>query len=672
MDPKDITFRLLEEITDGFSEERKVGQGAYGTVYKGEFKNGDEIAVKMLHNDTLGFDDKQFENEFQNLMRLEHPNIVRLVAYCYETQHKYAEYRGRIVFAAIIHRALCFEYLHGGSLENHLSDEFHGLDWPTRFKIIKGTCEGLKYLHEGLKPPIYHLDLKPGNILLDKNMVPKLADFGLSKLFTDEKTRITQTPVGTVGYLPPEYIERNVLSNKLDIFSLGVVMLNVIAGPRGRSRSAEMSSQEFTDLVLGNWTIRLQAAWNGFSLEAYRQQVKTCTEIALKCVETDRHKRPNILDVINEINETETMTGKLPISHGLDPDQFVSDNREKQSSYSNEFASLESRLASHLNLTDTHGNQEANSYCFREKEEDRQIIPMENPDVPVDVHPTEPWILTGNIVGSVDVLNCDTQEMTNLLQGSYAPRASAAKLIAREQWFVVGYNDGFIRVYTYKSPVQQVKRFKAHSWNITCLDVHPTEPYVLSVGSFDPIKMWDWNRCWECIRMFDMQGFVAHGIKFNPHDTYRFVVASMMNTQVWNFRSSRREFTLLGHGAAVSCFDFFTRGNHQYIITGSLDKTARIWDCRSRTCVQTLIGHMDCVTCVCSHPDLPILLTGSADETVRLWNSNTFKLEGVLDFELGKVAAIVCLKGSKRVAIGHQAGLVITEIRHEQPGPSNR
>nr|ACM17529.1 protein kinase domain containing protein-2 [Oryza australiensis] len=588
MDPTDITFRLLEEITDGFSEERKIGQGAYGTVYKGEFRNGKEIAVKMLHNDTLGFDDKQFENEFQNLMRLEHPNIVRLVAYCYETQHKHAEYKGRIVFAAIIHRALCFEYLTGGSLENHLSDEFHGLDWPTRFKIIKGTCEGLKYLHEGLKSPIYHLDLKPGNILLDKNMVPKLADFGLSKLFTEEKTRVTQTPIGTVGYLPPEYIEKNVLSNKLDIFSLGVVMLNIIAGPRGRSRSAEMSSQEFTDLVLGNWTIRLQATWNGSSLEAYRQQVKTCTEIALKCVETDRHKRPNILDIVNKINETETMIGK--------------------------------------------------------------IIPMENPDIPIDVHPTE----------QCGYANQGPQN-----------QASAAKLIARKQWFVVGYHDGFIRVYTYESPVQQVKRFKAHSWNITCLDVHPTEPYVLSVGSLDPIKMWDWNKGWECIRMFDMQGFLAYGIKFSPHDTYKFAVASMMNIQVWNFRSSRREFTLLGHGSAVSCFDYFTRGNQQYIITGSLDKTVRIWDCKSRSCVQILIGHMDCVTCVCSHPDLPILLTGSNDETVRLWNSITFKLEGVLDFELGKVGAIVCLKGSKRVVIGHQAGLVITEIRHEQPGSSN-
>nr|ABA92127.1 Coatomer beta subunit, putative [Oryza sativa Japonica Group] len=250
---------------------------------------------------------------------------------------------------------------------------------------------------------------------------------------------------------------------------------------------------------------------------------------------------------------------------------------------------------------------------------------------------------------------------------------TAAKFIARKQWFVVGHHDGFIRVYTYESPVKQVKRFKAHawSWTITTLDVHPTEPYLLSVGSQDQIKLWDWNKDWECIRTFDPHG-VAYQIKFNPKDTHKFAVASLMDAQVWNIRSSRHEFTLSGHVSIVDCFDFFTRGNQLYMITGSWDKTAKIWDCQRRTCVQTLEGHTDCITCVCSHPDLPILLTGSNDETVRLWNATTFKLEGVLDFELGKVTAIVCLKGSKRVAIGHDAGLVITEIRHGKPAPSNR
>jgi hypothetical protein len=117
----------------------------------------------------------------------------------------------------------------------------------------------------------------------------------------------------------------------------------------------------------------------------------------------------------------------LPISHGSEV-RFVNDHREKQTSYSDEFITLESRLASHLNLSDTQVNQEAyhhNGSSFKEKEEDRevhQIIPMENPDIPIDAHPTEPWILTGNIFGSVDILNCDTQETVNLLQSSFGPR----------------------------------------------------------------------------------------------------------------------------------------------------------------------------------------------------------------------------------------------------------
>uniref|UniRef100_A0A0E0R5R1 Beta'-coat protein n=2 Tax=Oryza rufipogon TaxID=4529 RepID=A0A0E0R5R1_ORYRU len=621
-------YQLLEEITDGFSEERKLGEGGYGTVYKGKHKNGDKIAVKILH-DTQDFDDKKLQNEFGNLMMVNHPNIVQLVGYCYEIKHTHGQVKGRPVLVATIHRALCFEYMPRGSLENYLSDKVDGLDWPIRYKIIKGTCEGLKHLHVEMKPPIYHLDLKPANILLDNNMVPKIADFGLSRFITKDKTMTTKTLVGTIPYLPREYIERKEISNKLDIFSLGVVMLEIIAGPgpTGHFRSTEIPSQEFTDQVLGNWKTRLETGRNGSLLEAYCQQVKTCTEIALKCMETDRENRPNIVEIINQINEKEAIIGELPIDHAL----------EKLPSHNNESVTLESKLASHLNLNETKENHEAdhhNNSCSKEREEDReedQIIPMEHPDVPIDLHPSEPWILTSNMFGSVDILNYHTH------------------FIARKQWFVVGHHDGFIRVYTYESPVKQVKRFKAHawSWTITTLDVHPTEPYLLSVGSQDQIKLWDWNKDWECIRTFDPHG-VAYQIKFNPKDTHKFAVASLMDAQVWNIRSSRHEFTLSGHVSIVDCFDFFTRGNQLYMITGSWDKTAKIWDCQRRTCVQTLEGHTDCITCVCSHPDLPILLTGSNDETVRLWNATTFKLEGVLDFELGKVTAIVCLKGSKR------------------------
>ncbi|XP_037419463.1 cysteine-rich receptor-like protein kinase 10 [Triticum dicoccoides] len=301
-----LTVRVLQEITDNFSENRKIGQGVHGQVYVAKLENGEEIAVKVLYNNMPLIDDVQFQREFQNLMRLEHDNIVRLVAYCYETHHQPMRYMGRTIFAERTYRALCFEYMLNGSLEKHLSDECDGLDWHTRYKIIKGTWKGLKHLHEGFDKPIYHLDIKPCNILLDKNMVPKLADFGLSKLFGDKQTMITQTPMGTIGYVPMEFLHGNIVSNKFDIFSLGVVMIKIIAGHEGHSRSVEMPLREFFDLVQEKWRdMMLQTCLASRSLEAYCKQVNVCTEIALSCMNIDRHKRPNIADIINQLNGTE-------------------------------------------------------------------------------------------------------------------------------------------------------------------------------------------------------------------------------------------------------------------------------------------------------------------------------------------------------------------------------
>ncbi|XP_037488272.1 cysteine-rich receptor-like protein kinase 26 isoform X3 [Triticum dicoccoides] len=214
MGPISLPMILLQKITNNFSKERLLGQGGYGKVYRGVYDDGQVIAVKQLHNTMQDIDDKQFIREFHNLMMLNHPNIVRLVSYCYETQRKHIEFEGRIVFGETTYKALCFEYMPKGSLQKHLSDECNGLDWQTRYRIIKGACQGLKYLHEDLEKPFYHLDLKPDNILLDENMVPKLADFGLSKLFGEEKTRTTQSPIGTIGYMPPEYILQNLVSKR--------------------------------------------------------------------------------------------------------------------------------------------------------------------------------------------------------------------------------------------------------------------------------------------------------------------------------------------------------------------------------------------------------------------------------------------------------------------------
>ena len=261
------------------------------------------IAVKKLYYKHPGLDsDKQFQNECTNLMRVHHQNIVRLVGYCHEIRHICVEHNGRYVFAMVEDRALCFEYLEGGSLDKHLTDESCGFGWHTRYKIIKGICEGLNYLHNGSKESIFHLDLKPANILLDRNMMPKIGDFGLSRLFDSTETCSTKGIIGTPGYMPPEYINRFHITPKFDVFSLGVTIIKIMSGQEGYSKFADMSSQEFIQLVHENWEKALQTT----VLAHTSHGVKKCIEIALRCVEADRVKRPTIAEVVDELSKIDT------------------------------------------------------------------------------------------------------------------------------------------------------------------------------------------------------------------------------------------------------------------------------------------------------------------------------------------------------------------------------
>uniref|UniRef100_M8B7M6 Putative cysteine-rich receptor-like protein kinase 39 n=1 Tax=Aegilops tauschii TaxID=37682 RepID=M8B7M6_AEGTA len=240
------------------------------SMLDGVDQDGQKIAVKRIYQ-MAGVDDGQFQNEFTNLARLKHRNIVRLVGYCNHIQEVPAMYEGKFVLAEKIHRALCLEYMSNGSLQKYISG----------YGIIKGICQGLKCLHIELKPPIYHLDLKPANVLLDENMVPRLADFGISRLFGDERTRATKSILGTQGYLPPEYIHNNLISSKFDIFSLGVVIIKIMSGRAGYSKITDMSPQEFTNLVQEKWTNRLHETSS--LMKAYSKQ-----------------------DIVNRLNETET------------------------------------------------------------------------------------------------------------------------------------------------------------------------------------------------------------------------------------------------------------------------------------------------------------------------------------------------------------------------------
>uniref|UniRef100_A0A0D9XQH4 non-specific serine/threonine protein kinase n=1 Tax=Leersia perrieri TaxID=77586 RepID=A0A0D9XQH4_9ORYZ len=281
--PKNPTLDFLKGITDNFSNEREIGRGAFGVVYKGVLANGEVIAVKKLEI-TSGIHARRFQNEADNLLELEHQNIVKLIGSCFQAGRQVVKLDGKYVFTDVVEKLLCYEYLFNRSLDSYIYDESNAIDWPTRFKIIMGICNGLHFLHKERNEAIIHMNLKPSNILLGENMVPKIADFGLSRLFGQEQTRlITQTVVGWIGYIAPEYYSRGEISEKSDIFSLGVLILETVTGFKNDTSSQEVSSRIFIDNFqneAGNLTSLNHT--NIVKLYGY------CYEIRKEVVENDR------------------------------------------------------------------------------------------------------------------------------------------------------------------------------------------------------------------------------------------------------------------------------------------------------------------------------------------------------------------------------------------------
>jgi serine/threonine protein kinase len=312
--PKQLPYDFLKKITNDFAEDRKISGGPFGTLYKGIVpgigpKDDKVISVKKLQENAPMPPNKTFNNEVQNVMALKHVNIVELVGFCCETQKKLVQFDKRYIMADITESLLCYEHLPMGSLKVNLFGAKAAevaasrKDWDSRFKIIKGICQGLRFLHT-LDIPIIHMDLKPENILLDANMVPKIADFALSRVFGQEQTRLcTQTVVGSYGYMAPEYLYRGEISAQSDIYSLGVIMMEITTREQNSSGNDQPSARKFIEKVQNTWDKEQHIASKYYSLGPQGlQQVKLCIKIALECVSIDRKQRPTIVEIVERLN----------------------------------------------------------------------------------------------------------------------------------------------------------------------------------------------------------------------------------------------------------------------------------------------------------------------------------------------------------------------------------
>ncbi|CAM0877828.1 unnamed protein product [Alopecurus aequalis] len=290
--PTNLSLALLQDLTKNFSEDRKVGAGGFGEVYLGVLQKW-KVAVKRIAVSVHTLDDKLFDREVKNLMKIiSHPNVVRFLGFCSNTHLEPIENVAPLTFAQKRERLLCFEYISNGSLDKHITDELTGLEWCARYKIITGICDGLRCLHE--ENNIIHMDLKPSNIMLDNDMVPKITDFGLSR--SDKNTHTTGTRFVTRGYGAPEYENYGKTSKEADIYSLGVIITELVTGHRAFICEANFSH------VLRRWRHR----WNKAPTSLEYKQVIKCMDVALRCRKQKPKDRPYVREILNDLSKTES------------------------------------------------------------------------------------------------------------------------------------------------------------------------------------------------------------------------------------------------------------------------------------------------------------------------------------------------------------------------------
>ncbi|KAG6727770.1 hypothetical protein I3842_02G141300 [Carya illinoinensis] len=288
LDNRHFTYDEVLRITNNF--QTIIGKGGFGTVYHGLLSDGTQVAVKMLSpSSTQG--SNEFLTEVELLMRVHHRNLVSFTAYCNEGTNI----------------GIIYEYMASGNLAEHLSDKRKDtLTWKERIQIAVDAAQGLEYLHHGCKPPIIHRDVKTTNILLNEKMQAKIADFGLSKCFQVEnqsQSHLLTTVVGTLGYLDPEYYNCNRLTERSDVFSFGVVLLELITG-----RPAVIKSEgnphiiQWVSTFLGRGDIRgiVDPRLQGnFNINSAWKAVET----AMACVPLNSNQRPTMSHVLVELKE---------------------------------------------------------------------------------------------------------------------------------------------------------------------------------------------------------------------------------------------------------------------------------------------------------------------------------------------------------------------------------
>ncbi|XP_050288931.1 G-type lectin S-receptor-like serine/threonine-protein kinase SD1-13 [Quercus robur] len=314
-----FNFEMLVNATSNFHLSNKLGQGGFGPVYMGKMSDGQEIAVKRLSR-TSAQGLEEFMNEVVVISKLQHRNLVRLLGCCVEGEE----------------RMLLYEYMPNKSLDAFLFDPHKErlLDWKKRFNIIEGIGRGLLYLHRDSRLRIIHRDLKASNILLDKELNPKISDFGMARIFgSNEDQANTNRVVGTYGYMSPEYAMEGRFSEKSDVFSFGVLLLEIVSGRRNSSFYNDEQSQSLLGLAWKLWNTNNAIALIDTMIyePCFEIEILRCIQVGLLCVQEFAQDRPTVSDVVSML-KSEIVHPPLPMKPAFIERQIASDTDSSQRS----------------------------------------------------------------------------------------------------------------------------------------------------------------------------------------------------------------------------------------------------------------------------------------------------------------------------------------------------
>ncbi|THG17957.1 rust resistance kinase Lr10-like isoform X1 [Camellia sinensis] len=282
--PVRFTAEQLCSFTSNYAT--RLGSGGFGIVYKGQFPNGVKIAVKVINRSSDKAAEQQFMAEVSTIGRTYHINLVRLYGFCYDH----------------IMSALVYEYMENGSLDKYLFNDTQMIEWEKLHEIAIGTAKGITYLHEECQQRIIHYDIKPGNVLLDANFSPKVADFGLAKLCNRDNTHVSSAGYrGTPGYSAPEFLLKNYpITHKCDVYSFGMLLFEIV----GRRRNTKVGTDESMDWFPKHvWDKFEKGELEAMTLlcgieENNREKAERMAMVALWCVQDSPQERPPMSVVV--------------------------------------------------------------------------------------------------------------------------------------------------------------------------------------------------------------------------------------------------------------------------------------------------------------------------------------------------------------------------------------